>query len=84
MCFKNIKYIQFKEHFANNSIFIKLSFSLKLNFFKIKFQNRGILLNSFGTGAFCYLFWAKGTNAHFGPNPLNKRNKINLNNNNKN
>ena len=24
-----------------------------------------ILLDTFKTGEFCYLFWAKGTNAHF-------------------
>ena len=29
-------------------------------------SNRGIWLNSFRTGAFCYLFWAKRANAHFG------------------
>ena len=27
-----------------------------------------ILLDSFRIRAFCYIFWAKGANAHFGPN----------------
>ena len=36
-------------------------------FFKIEFQNRVILLDSFRTNAFYYLFWVKGANAHFGP-----------------
>ena len=39
---------------------------MKLYFFKIEFQNRDILLDSFKTGTFCYLFWTKVTNAHFG------------------
>ena len=30
----------------------------------------GILLNSFKTGVFCYIFWAKEANAHFGPNSI--------------
>ena len=30
----------------------------------------GILLNSFGIEAFCYIFWVKGTNAHFGPDKI--------------
>jgi len=33
---------------------------LKLDFLKIEFQNKGILLDSFKTRVFCYLFWAKG------------------------
>ena len=48
--------------FPNNSIFIfiKSSFTLKLEFLKIEFQNRGILLDSFRTEAFYYIFYTKG------------------------
>ena len=52
--------------FPNNSIFIKSSFTLKLDFLKIEFQSKGILLDSFRIEAFCYIFWAEGENAHFG------------------
>ena len=44
------------ECIASNSIFIKSNFSLKLDFLKSNFKTR----------TFCYLFWAKETNAHFG------------------
>ena len=30
----------------------------------------GILLNSFRIEAFCYIFWVKGTNVHFGPDKI--------------
>ena len=39
---------------------------MKLNFLKIEFQNMSILLNSFRTWTFCYIFWVKGANVHFG------------------
>ena len=45
--------------FPNNSIFIKSSFTLKLDFLKIKFKNRSILLDSFIIEIFCYIFWKK-------------------------
>ena len=41
-------------------------FILKLNFLKIEFQNKGILLNSFRIWAFCYIFWTKEANIHYG------------------
>ena len=50
---------------------MELEFHVKFitlfDFLKIKFQNKGILLDSLKIGAFCYIFWAKGANAHFGP-----------------
>ena len=56
------------EFFSHYSIFIKSSFSLKLDFLKIEFKKKkGILLNSFRTLAFCYIFWTKWANAHFDP-----------------
>ena len=45
--------------FPNNSIFIKSSFTLKLDFLKIKIKNRSILLDSFRIEIFCYIFWKK-------------------------
>jgi len=49
---------------------MELEFHVKflalLDFLKIEFQNRGILLDSFITEAFYYIFWMKGANAHFG------------------
>ena len=59
---------------------MELEFHVKflalLDFLKIEFQNRGILLDSFITGAFYYIFWAKGANVHFGlivyPKPKNR------------
>ena len=36
----------------------------------------GILLNNFRTWALCYLFWTKGTNAHFGRVSLVNRTKF--------
>ena len=50
-----------KLNFSNNEFFIKLDFT------KIKFQNRGILLHSFETGIFCYIVCKLGANAHFLP-----------------
>ena len=44
--------------FPNNSIFIKSSFTLKLDFLKIEFQNRGILLYFLDKMNKC-LFWSK-------------------------
>ena len=52
---------------AYNSIFAKSIFSLKLDFLKIKFQNRSISLNSFKYGAFCWKVWLKGVKPNFGP-----------------
>ena len=37
-----------------------------LDFHPIEFQNKVILLDNFRTWAFCYIFWAKKANAHFG------------------
>ena len=54
------------KNFSHYLIFIKLSFLLKLNFLKIKFQNMDILLDNFRIRAFCYIFWTKWANAHFG------------------
>ena len=49
---------------------MELEFHVKfltlLDFLKIEFQNKDILLDSFRIGTFCYIFWAKGTNACFG------------------
>ena len=53
--------------FSSNSIFAKSIFSLKLDFLKIKFQNRSISLNSFKYGAFCWKVWLKGVKPNFGP-----------------
>ena len=39
---------------------------LKLDFLKIKFQNKGISLNSFKHGAFCWKVCEKGVKPHFG------------------
>ena len=58
--------LEFHVTFCKNLIFIKLSFSLKLNFLKINFQNKSILLDNFRICTFCYLFWMKGVNAHIG------------------
>ena len=57
----------FMQDFSN-SIFGKSSFSLKLDFLKIEFQNKGISLNSFKHEAFCWKFSAKGVFCHFGLN----------------
>ena len=53
--------------FSRNSIFPKSSFSLKLDFLKIEFKNKGISLNSFRQGAFYYKVSTKGVFCHFGP-----------------
>ena len=49
---------------------MELEFHVKfltlLNFHQIKFKKSGILLDSFRTEVFCYIFWVKGANAHFG------------------
>ena len=52
--------------FSRNSIFAKSSFSLKLDFLKIKFQNRGIFLNSFRQKVFYWKVSTKGVFCHFG------------------
>ena len=44
----------------------KLSFKLKLDFYKIEFQNKGIYLNSFRHRTFYWKVLVKGANAHFG------------------
>ena len=49
------------EHFGD------IEFYTKLNFVKIKFQNRGILLNSFKTKTICYIVFKLGVNTDFGP-----------------
>ena len=56
-------------------------FLLKLDFLKIEFQNKGILLDRFRIWAFCYIFWTKKANAHFGLFTLSKNNNNNNNNN---
>ena len=33
---------------------------------RVFIENKDIWLNGFKKGAFCYLFWMKGTNAYFG------------------
>ena len=50
---------------SNNSIFGKSSFTLKLDFLKMEFQNRSIFLNSFKHGAFCWKVSAEGVFCHF-------------------
>ena len=50
--FHNIIYIYFKYD-PLYSIFYQLSFTLKLDFEKIEFQNRDTNLNSFKTGIYC-------------------------------
>ena len=54
--------------------FHQIEFSLKLDFLKIEFQNKDILLDSFRIWAFCNIFWVKWANARFGPF-LNKGHK---------
>ena len=48
--FHNFFFLSFIWH---NSILNQLSFRLKLDFIKIKFQNRGMNLNSFKTETYC-------------------------------
>ena len=57
----------FKFSFRSNSIVQKSSFTLKLNFLKIKFQNKGISLNSFRKEAFCWRVCEQGEKPHFSP-----------------
>ena len=45
---------------------VHVKFLTLLDFHQIEFQNKGILLDSFRIWTFCYIFWAKGANAHFG------------------
>ena len=49
---------------------MELEFHVKfftlLDFSQIEFQNKGILLYSFKTLTFCYIFWTKWANTHFG------------------
>ena len=54
--------------FSSNQVFFFFFFFflLKLNFLKIEFQNKSILLNSFRIWAFCYIFWTKEANIHNG------------------
>ena len=49
-------------------IFYNSSFTLKLDFEKIKLQKRGIFLISLEKDAECCIFCAKMAFAHFGPN----------------
>jgi len=55
-----------KIPFRYNSIVQKSSFTLKLDFLKIKFQNKGIFLNSLRYKAFCWKVCEKGVKSHFG------------------
>ena len=57
--------LKFHVKFLTSLDFHQIEFSLKLDFLKIEFQNRDILLDNFRTGTFCYIFWAKGANGHF-------------------
>ena len=50
----------FFSFIKHNSILNQASFSLKLNFEKIKFQNRGTTLYSFEKGAYCQIFLKVG------------------------
>ena len=50
----------------NMELEFHVKFLTLLDFHQIEFQNKDILLDSFRIGAFCYIFWAKGANAHFG------------------
>ena len=50
----------FKVSFCYNSIVQKSSFTLKLDFLKIEFQNRDISLNSFKHGHFIRKFVRNG------------------------
>ena len=56
--------------------FHQIKFSLKLDFLKIKFQNRDILLDSFRIEAFCNIFWIKWANVRFGPFPNEEHKKL--------
>ena len=56
----------FKVSFHYNSIVQKSSITLKLVFPKIKFQNKGISLNSFRYGAFCWKVCEKEVKPQFG------------------
>ena len=53
-------------------------FLLKFDFLKIEFQNKGILLDNFRTGAFYYIFWAEEANAHFNLAVINETERVNL------
>ena len=55
------------EFLERNSSSWNSSSTLKLDFDKIEFQNRGISLNSFRQKAFCWNFLAKEVFFHFGP-----------------
>ena len=63
---------------------MELEFHVKfltfLDFHQIEFQNRSILLDNFRTEAFCYIFWTKGANAHFGQLFENRKRKWSNNN----
>ena len=50
----------------NMELEFHVKFLTLLNFHQIKFKKSGILLDSFRTEVFCYIFWVKGANAHFG------------------
>ena len=45
---------------------LHVGFFKKLDFCQIEFQNRGIFLNSFRQGAFCWKVSTKGVFCHFG------------------
>ena len=59
-------YIYIFSLIAPYSIFYKSSFTLKLNFEKIEFQNRDIYLISLGKGTKCWFFCMKMAFVHFG------------------
>ena len=61
-CSKDVaKYLCFETRFLENRVIGNQTLKKK----KKKLWN-SILLDSFSTWAFCNIFWAKGTNAHFG------------------
>ena len=64
--FTNFFFIFIKVSVRYILIVQKSSFKLKFDFYKIKFQNKGIYLNSFRHMIFYWKVLVKGVNAHFG------------------
>ena len=52
--------LEFRAGFFKKLNFRQIEFSLKVDFLKIEFQNRGIFLNSFKQGYFAGKFRRKG------------------------
>ena len=53
-------FLFFLSLIVHNSILNQVIFSLKLDFNKIEFQNKGMNLYSFKTGAYCQIFFKIG------------------------